>query len=57
MATLMLEGGADVRYVQSMLGHSSLETTEIYTHVSIKKLQEVHEMSHPAKWERKSTTD
>jgi integrase/recombinase XerD len=49
MATLMLEGGADVRYVQAMLGHSQLSTTEIYTHVSIGKLKEVHAKSHPAK--------
>ena len=48
MATLMLEGGADVRYVQEMLGHSKLETTQIYTHVSIKKLQAVHAATHPA---------
>ncbi len=49
MATLMLEGGADVRYVQAMLGHSQLSTTEIYTHVSIRKLKDVHERTHPAK--------
>jgi len=49
MATLMLEGGADVRYVQAMLGHSQLSTTEIYTHVSIRKLKEVHEKTHPAR--------
>jgi integrase/recombinase XerD len=49
MATLMLEGGADVRYVQAMLGHSQLSTTEIYTHVSIGKLKEVHAKAHPAK--------
>jgi integrase/recombinase XerD len=48
MATLMLEGGADVRYVQEMLGHASVESTQIYTHVSIKKLQEVHAATHPA---------
>jgi hypothetical protein len=47
-ATLMLEGGADIRYVQQMLGHSKLETTEIYTHVSITKLREVHAATHPA---------
>ena len=47
-ATLMLEGGADVRYIQAMLGHTSLATTQIYTHVSIAKLREVHEKTHPA---------
>lgn len=47
MATLMLEGGADVRYIQAMLGHSQLASTEIYTHVSIRKLKEVHERTHP----------
>ena len=49
MAMLMLEGGADVRYVQAMLGHSQLSTTEIYIHVSIRKLKEVHDKTHPAK--------
>ena len=49
-ATLMLEGGADVRYIQAMLGHESLSTTQIYTHVSIDKLREVHEQTHPARW-------
>jgi len=48
-ATLMLEGGADVRYIQAMLGHTSLATTQIYTHVSIAKLREVHEKTHPAR--------
>ena len=43
----MLEGGADVRYVQEMLGHASLESTAIYTHVAIKALKEVHERTHP----------
>jgi integrase/recombinase XerD len=46
-ATLMLEGGADVRYVQQLLGHSKLETTQIYTQVSITKLKEVHDATHP----------
>jgi len=56
MATLMLEGGADIRYVQAMLGHASLSTTEIYTRVAIRKLKEVHAMSHPgAKLERPKT--
>jgi integrase/recombinase XerD len=53
MATLMLEGGADVRYVQEMLGHAKLETTKIYTRVSIQALREVHAATHPgAKLER-----
>ena len=47
MATFMLESGADIRFIQAMLGHASLETTSIYTLVSIKKLKEVHELTHP----------
>lgn len=47
MATLMLEGGADTRFIQQMLGHALLETTQIYTQVSIRKLQQVHAMTHP----------
>jgi integrase/recombinase XerD len=47
-ATLMLENGADIRYVQVLLGHAQLRTTEIYTHVAITKLREVHERTHPA---------
>jgi len=47
MATLMLEGGADIRFIQQMLGHAKLETTQIYTQVSIRKLQEIHRATHP----------
>jgi len=47
MATLMLEGGADIRYIQAMLGHVRLDTTQIYTHVSIRKLKQVHTAAHP----------
>lgn len=48
MATLMLENGADVRYIQAMLGHSDIKTTQIYTQVSIRKLQQIHALTHPA---------
>jgi integrase/recombinase XerD len=48
MATLMLENGADVRFIQEILGHAELSTTQIYTHVSILKLREVHDATHPA---------
>jgi integrase/recombinase XerD len=47
-ATLMLDAGADVRYVAEMLGHRKLETTMIYTRVSLAKLREVHAATHPA---------
>jgi integrase/recombinase XerD len=47
MATLMLEGGADIRYIQAMLGHVRLDTTQIYTHVSIRTLKQVHTNTHP----------
>ena len=49
MATLMLENGADIRYIQAMLGHAELSTTQIYTQVSIRKLKEIHSATHPAK--------
>ncbi|MFQ3870575.1 tyrosine-type recombinase/integrase [Leptospira kirschneri] len=53
-ATLMLENGADIRHVQEMLGHKSLGTTQIYTHVAIQKLQEVYERTHPSELETKT---
>ena len=49
MATLMLENGADIRFIQQMLGHAMLSTTEIYTHVAIHKLKEIHTATHPAR--------
>jgi integrase/recombinase XerD len=49
MATLMLEHGADTRIIQAILGHASLETTQIYTQVSIPRLKKVHTATHPAR--------
>ncbi|MCC6810672.1 MAG: site-specific tyrosine recombinase XerC [Deltaproteobacteria bacterium] len=49
MATAMLENGADIRFIQALLGHSRIETTQIYTEVSIKKLKEIHSATHPAR--------
>jgi integrase/recombinase XerD len=48
MATLMLEGGADIRFIQEMLGHSKLSSTQMYTQVSIRMLKQIHTATHPA---------
>jgi integrase/recombinase XerD len=53
MATHMLDNGADIRFVQAMLGHASLETTQIYTHVSMTKLKAIHSATHPARLQRR----
>jgi integrase/recombinase XerD len=47
MATLMLEGGADIRYIQQMLGHADLQSTQVYTQVSIRNLKQIHTATHP----------
>jgi integrase/recombinase XerD len=55
-ATHMLENGADIRFIQAMLGHSDLSSTQVYTRVCIDMLREVHAATHPAVCRRQSST-
>ncbi|WP_275384342.1 site-specific tyrosine recombinase XerC [Xenorhabdus bovienii] len=54
MATAMLDNGADIRHIQSMLGHEQLSTTQIYTQVAIGHLKKVHQQTHPAERDGKT---
>ncbi|MBI3898501.1 MAG: site-specific tyrosine recombinase XerC [Gammaproteobacteria bacterium] len=56
-ATHMLDNGADTRFIQALLGHASLESTQIYTHVALNKLKAVHEATHPATCHRNTTSN
>ena len=47
-ATQLLENGCDIRHIQVMMGHASIESTEVYTHVSIAELKKAHQRCHPA---------
>jgi integrase/recombinase XerD len=57
MATMMLENGADIRYIQQMLDHADIKTTQIYKQVSIRQVKSIHTATHPAKLELKPAGD
>ncbi|MEN9867073.1 MAG: site-specific tyrosine recombinase XerC [Pseudomonadota bacterium] len=57
MATLMLEGGADIRFIQAMLGHAEISTTQIYAQVAVRQLQLVHARTHPGALRRARGAD
>ena len=52
MATQMLENGADVRFIQAMLGHADIKTTQVYTRMSIRAPKDIHSATHPARLSR-----
>lgn len=57
MATHMMDNGAEIRFIQAMLGHETYKATQMYTHVSIRKLQAVHHSTHPAKLKQHKDND
>jgi integrase/recombinase XerD len=58
MATALVNNDADVRHVQEMLGHESLSSTQVYTHIAIRRLKEVHDRAHPgARVQRRVVAD
>ncbi|WP_181321697.1 tyrosine-type recombinase/integrase [Trinickia symbiotica] len=56
IATQVLENGADVRFIRAMLGHADINTTQVYTRVSIRALKDIHSAKHPARLTRATLT-
>lgn len=57
LATMMMDNGADIRFIQAMLGHADISTTQVYTHVAIRQLKEVYLRTHPGNPTVQKATD